>query len=132
MIKQYNSITRLLKASASIVVVEEMPEISEKLLNEQDTGKALGYPQCCIDWFCQDVINKLDVNQKKIANKGFGFIPCADHARLIVEKGVSIESIIVGRSDEHKPYPNAFEGIPRNKYNSLRRTLSIHAAIKYR
>lgn len=73
----------------------------------QENGKEFGYPQCCIDDFCgRTFFSEADENQQKVGENGFGFIPCPEHAKQIVEGTIKIESLIKNRNPDFAPFPN--------------------------
>ena len=90
--------------------------MNEKLILWGHTGKTLGYPPCCIEFF----INRgalimqnanpgkysLDENQMNITKLGMGFIPCPICAAKVAN-GVALESLIVDRDPTLPPFPNA-------------------------
>ncbi len=53
-------------------------------------GHHYGYPQCCIDSFCNQVTTR---NQRNIG-KNSGFIPCKKHCQLISSGAITLESLI--------------------------------------
>ena len=53
-------------------------------------GNYYGYPKCCIDSFCNEVITR---SQRKAGNNT-GFIPCKDHARMILNKEKTLDSLM--------------------------------------
>jgi hypothetical protein len=64
-------------------------------------GKHYGYPKCCIDGFCNEVITR---SQRRASNNT-GFIPCKKHTKLILLKKIKLESLIKNRFEE-KPFRN--------------------------
>lgn len=72
----------------------------------QENGKVFGYPQCCIDSFCKTFgFMGADENQREVAQNGFGFIPCPKHAKQILDKEITIESLIKDRDASLPPFP---------------------------
>lgn len=63
-------------------------------------GEHYGYPKCCINSFCNEVITR---SQRKAGNKT-GFIPCKKHTRMVLEKTIKLKSLIKNRFCE-KPFP---------------------------
>lgn len=82
-------------------------------------GEALGYPDCCIKEFCdkppqlmKGAPTKDDKRRLKASYiNGFytGFIPCAEHAKQIIEGKISLESLV----DEEKRASNNEYLIPK-------------------
>lgn len=68
-------------------------------------GILLGYPKCCIDSFCNDPVTKTK-EQLEIGKLGYGFIPCASHAKQVTTGTITIESLIVNRHTKLLPFPN--------------------------
>jgi hypothetical protein len=62
-------------------------------------GIYFGYPRCCIDAFCNEMILR---HQKRAGNQS-GFIPCKKHARMVLHKTVRLEQLIQNRL-EFKPF----------------------------
>lgn len=80
-------------------------------------GLELGYPECCVHEFCQDAPeilktrkpNKTDKRRYKagcINGEFTGFIPCAEHAKLITMGKIKLESLVVNRNPEFPPFPD--------------------------
>ena len=95
-------------------------EIIEKWTAEnKPIGEMLGYPDCCISAFCNQPpqlmngkpteIDKLRYQSACINGKFTGFIPCENHAKLIIEGKISLNSLIdLGERDLFLPeFPNA-------------------------
>ena len=79
-------------------------------------GKLLGYPNCCINEFCQQppillrnsTPSKIDLLRYRagcINGIYTGFIPCKKHAILILQKKITLESLIKNRSTEFPKFP---------------------------
>lgn len=79
-------------------------------------GRELGYPQCCINEFCAQppLVLKTsgtslsDEERLKAAHlngKYTGFIPCKRHAQLILDKKITLESLITDRNTIYPPFP---------------------------
>ncbi len=45
-------------------------------------GIYFGYPECCIDWFCERESLLLTFEQQ-VVNRGYGFIPCPQCAAKV-------------------------------------------------
>lgn len=68
------------------------------------TGQALGYPECCIRAFGDNppqlMRGKPTKDEKRRYKAGCingvftGFIPCAEHAKKIIQKEITLESLI--------------------------------------
>jgi len=54
-------------------------------------GVYFGYPDCCIQEYCTDILNNRDPGNRRINGKGF--IPCTSHYNQI-QLGTPIESLI--------------------------------------
>lgn len=66
----------------------------------RDMGAYFGYPQCCIDWFVQERVNKHPnfppmTTQQEQVHKGNGFIPCPTCAEKVTHE--TIGSLVQGR-----------------------------------
>jgi hypothetical protein len=85
-------------------------------------GKMLGYPDCCIKEFCDQppaLLKSLkrasdsDVLRYKagcINGEFSGLIPCTAHARLIMSKSITLESLIKKSRATNIPlFPQAFK-----------------------
>jgi hypothetical protein len=79
-------------------------------------GKMCGFPQCCIDEFCElppeimsirrpTEIDVIKLEASKINGKFSGFIPCAHHAIQIMQKKISLQSLIHNRDRKLLPFP---------------------------
>lgn len=84
-------------------------------------GKKLGYPDCCIKAFCDQppqLINLIGVGKDGkmrydaacVDGEFKGFIPCAEHAKKILNGEITLESLIVNRDPELPPFPNVGAG----------------------
>ncbi len=64
----------------------------------QAMGRFYGYPQCCIDSFC----NRTEFLKKGCiqfrAAKGHGFIPCLECARKVLRGETSLADLVINRS----------------------------------
>jgi hypothetical protein len=82
----------------------EFLEVTQEDIDHwKEKGKYYGYPQCCIDAFC----NRLDLNltpaQEQVLDN-HGFIPCHEHALMVVKGEVTLESLIENRECQYD-YP---------------------------
>lgn len=82
----------------------EFLEVTQEDIDHwKEKGKYYGYPQCCIDAFC----NRLDLNltpaQEQVLDN-HGFIPCHDHALMVIKGEVTLESLIENRECQYD-YP---------------------------
>lgn len=79
-------------------------------------GKALGYPECCVNEFCKESpemleayrVNKemkLRFNAAHIDGKYTGFIPCLNHAKQILAGKITLTSLIKNRDPEFPEFP---------------------------
>lgn len=98
-----------------------MSQTSDQILwkaENEPVGKALGYPQCCIDEFCQltpammrtqSPTEKDQIRMEASHVNGFytGFIPCYEHARQIMYGKIKLEELIDNRSLSLPPFPQA-------------------------
>lgn len=68
-------------------------------------GVFYGYPDCCIAWFCSKstFIGKMTGRQRAVV-QSTGFIPCDKCARKILDKGLTIHSLIENRIS-HLKFP---------------------------
>lgn len=82
----------------------------------QPIGQQLGYPQCCIDAFCDlppELLSKMtptkndEIRYKAgcINGEFSGFIPCLDHALQIKNNEIDIQSLVSNRDPNLKPFP---------------------------
>lgn len=65
-------------------------------LKHRMLGEYFGYPKCCIDSFC-DESKERTAYQKAVKSLGYGFVPCEDCARLVVEGRVEVQDLIQNR-----------------------------------
>jgi len=86
------------------------------LIENQPLGQALGYPECCIQEFCENPpelmkhmkatkSDKIRFEASHINDKYTGFIPCYAHALQILDKEITLLSLIEGRDAEFLPFP---------------------------
>lgn len=79
-------------------------------------GHDLGYPQCCIDAFCDQppqLLNVVGVNNNDrlrykaacINEKFTGFIPCTNHAKQILAGEITLISLLKNRKNDFPPFP---------------------------
>lgn len=91
-------------------------EKDEWRLDNEEIGKKLGYPQCCIDEFCDQppeylrkhdptFTDSLRYQASKIDDKFTGFIPCVKHAKMILEEEIKLEELIEFRDPSYPPFP---------------------------
>lgn len=75
-------------------------------------GKYFGYPDCCIEEFCQLLHYPLNREISKLTKK-HGFIPCAECRQKIENGEATLESLITNRI-HHEPFPicTNFNSIP--------------------
>jgi hypothetical protein len=84
------------------------------------SGNAYGYPQCCIDKFCQqtpEVLqrqgaptreDKLRFKAAQINGKFTGFVPCYAHAVQIIQGKIKLEDLIE-KTKRTVPLPFPFD-----------------------
>lgn len=88
----------------------------------QPIGKMLGFPDCCINAFCNEppeiLENKEPTDDDKrryeaacINGKFTGFIPCSEHAGQIVSGEITLASLISERDPSLPEFPKAFQQI---------------------
>jgi hypothetical protein len=81
-------------------------------------GKMLGYPECCIREFCAQPPqllrrskptedDKLRYKAGCVNGEFTGFIPCINHARQILNREITLESLIKNRYPKFLPFPYA-------------------------
>lgn len=87
----------------------------EFISTSKESGKAYGYPECCIDAFCKQTPGALG-NKKPDANdrlryamghvngKFSGFVPCLHHARQIMLGKIKLQDLIKNRT-VRMPFP---------------------------
>lgn len=81
-------------------------------------GKDLGYPECCIKAFCDQPPALLRARKSPskddqlrykaacINGKFTGFIPCINHAKEIIARRITLESLIKNRNQMFPPFPH--------------------------
>jgi hypothetical protein len=70
----------------------------------RNQGKYYGYPDCCIDSFVnRGLFRELSREQKRV-HKNYGFIPCPECAKKIVEGKTTLEGLIKNRECK-TPFP---------------------------
>lgn len=76
---------------------DEFLEITQEDIDHwKEKGKYYGYPQCCIDAFCDRIDLNITPAQEQVIDN-HGFIPCHDHALMIISGKATLESIIENR-----------------------------------
>jgi hypothetical protein len=82
----------------------EFLEVTQEDIDHwKEKGKYYGYPQCCIDAFCNRIDLNLTPAQEQVLDN-HGFIPCHDHALMVVKGEVTLESLIENRECQYD-YP---------------------------
>ncbi len=82
----------------------------------QPLGKSLGYPDCCIQEFCDQPPSwmkgrnpskddKRRMNAATLAGWFTGFVPCSDHAKQIVAGKLNLEDLIENRDTKWFLFP---------------------------
>lgn len=67
-------------------------------LRHRMLGEYFGYPSCCVDYFCNDLFQtRITAHQKAVKSLGYGFVPCEDCARKVVEGRVGVQDLIQNR-----------------------------------
>lgn len=84
-------------------------------------GKELGYPDCCVKAFSNDTPHLLKIKgvlqgvstadrmryEASLLNgKYTGFIPCAAHAKKILNGEIELKSLITNRNPDFPPFPD--------------------------
>jgi hypothetical protein len=68
-------------------------------------GLYFGYPQCCIDNFIhtyQRIKSRTDAQEK--VHLSTGFVPCHEHALLILDGRTTLEALILPTRKDPKPF----------------------------
>jgi hypothetical protein len=82
----------------------EFLEVTQEDIDHwKEKGKYYGYPQCCIDAFCNRIDLNLTPAQEQVLDN-HGFIPCHDHALMVVKGEITLESLIENRKCQYD-YP---------------------------
>lgn len=79
-------------------------------------GKRLGYPQCCIDAFCNQppgsfagktpsIADKERVRASYVGKYYTGFIPCHEHAIQVLSGKIALFQLIKNRDTSLPPFP---------------------------
>lgn len=83
-------------------------------------GIELGYPKCCVDAFCFDCPEALEIfrhvpTHKEnielrykaglIENEYIGFIPCIEHANKILAGETTVQNLIQNRNKDFPEFP---------------------------
>lgn len=84
-------------------------------------GQRLGYPKCCVDEFCLaapeilnnplsrlTVIDHIRFDAAHVDGVYTGFIPCAEHARLVLLGKVKLADLIENRDINEPPFPDSW------------------------
>ena len=66
-------------------------------------GVALGYPSCCIQYFCR---GHAPTELQSKASGHTGFIPCPYHAKQVVRGETCLRNLISNRSNALGPFPD--------------------------
>lgn len=87
----------------------------------KQSGEKYGYPECCISEFCKATPSKLQsgqgINRHEaelrykagcINGQFSGFIPCIKHAKEIIDKKITLESLI-NRQTRSVPMPFPYD-----------------------
>ena len=83
---------------------DELPETTQEDIEFwKQNGKYFGYPQCCIDAFCNRVGVELTPEQNSVIDN-HGFIPCQHHAIMILQKRTTLKELISNRECQYD-YP---------------------------
>lgn len=82
-------------------------------------GKKLGYPECCINEFCNEAPNLITAKGEPSENdnlryaaaciegKYTGFIPCLKHALQITSGEIKLKDLIINRDPGLGEFPNS-------------------------
>jgi hypothetical protein len=83
---------------------DEYEEVTEEDINYwKENGKYFGYPQCCIDEFCNRDSLELSVEQESVIDN-HGFIPCQEHSVMILQGKTTLKDLITNRKCTYE-YP---------------------------
>jgi hypothetical protein len=68
-----------------------------------EMGKHFGYPECCINEFCEiEYKKRTKAQDMRSVHQNTGFIPCANHAELILKGEITLSSLISNRKNRAK------------------------------
>jgi hypothetical protein len=85
----------------------------------ENSGTFFGYPSCCISAFSKNINRGIKPSKLRyLAGNQNGFVPCAKHAKMILQKKIKIEDLIHSRQC-HKPFP---QGHPKDFRKFLNKT----------
>lgn len=109
-------LTRLVNNEEALTAIVEAQVAAWREENEE-LGQLLGYPQCCIDAFCQqppllmqimgtDHSDELRYDASHINGVYTGFIPCIEHAKQVLSGEVQLSDLIDNRSSDFEAFPN--------------------------
>lgn len=100
------------------ITKEDLERLQKKWFEiNEPSGKALGYPTCCIKEFCDqppELLKRLGEPTKDdkrrykagcINGEFTGFIPCKNHAKEIIAGSISLSSLIKDRDIDLSPFP---------------------------
>jgi hypothetical protein len=83
----------------------------------EPTGKALGYPDCCIKAFGDNAPELMTGKPPKEVIQRYnagcingvftGFIPCIEHAKQIIHGKIKLTELIKNRKEDLPPFPFA-------------------------
>ena len=80
---------------------DELPEITQEDIDYwRENGKYYGYPQCCIDAFCNREGFELTPAQEQVIDN-HGFIPCQKHALMIIKGKTTLKDLIKNRECQY-------------------------------
>lgn len=82
-----------------------------------DFGISLGYPECCVEQFCNEpplflkntkrrIIDVDRYNSAFINGEYTGFIPCDKHATEIISGKLLLQDLVQNRDDKFRPFPD--------------------------
>lgn len=84
-------------------------------------GKALGYPDCCIEAFIRDIGSISELRSKM--GDFTGFIPCEEHAIKISREEITLESLI----NEEKRKELNISKFPHALYTQMTRLKKLYS-----
>lgn len=83
-------------------------------------GEYYGYPKCCINSFVDPFIKftERSIEQQNAATNGF--IPCAEHAQMIMAGELKIQELILPTREHPVPF-KAIKNLKQNHGSSVSR-----------
>lgn len=66
----------------------------EKKLTWDELGRYFGFPACCRRAFVRD---QEEIKLRQQVSMGTGFVPCAEHARLVAKGAIDLRDLVHNR-----------------------------------